>query len=105
MFEALKGRLEASKAALESKGLRVNIKEKMMTSSENTGMVTTVGKFPWAVCRKGVDSNSIICRFCRCCVNKRCTLSDGFADVGCIRDVVVLEANWKRKASLNVRHV
>ena len=93
MFEALKGRLEASKAALELQGLRVNIKTKMMTSSENTGMVTTVGKFPCAVCRKSVDSNSIIFRFCRCCVNKRCTLSYGFAGVGCIRDVVVLKVN------------
>ena len=28
-----------------------------------------------------------------------------FAGVGCIRNVVVLEVNWKRIGSLNIRHV
>ena len=31
------------------------------------------GKFPYAVCRKDVDNNSILCQLCRCWVHKRCS--------------------------------
>ena len=55
------------------KGLRVNIKKtKTMINSENAGKVTVEGKFPCAVCRKGVGSNSSLCQFCRCWVHKGC---------------------------------
>ena len=73
--EGLNGRLKACKGALESKGLGVNVnKTKMMISCENvgTGKVALEGKFPCAVYRKGVGSNSILCQFCRCLVDKRC---------------------------------
>ena len=59
--------MEAWNGALESKGLRVNIKKtKMKINSENAGQVTVEDKFPYAVCRKGVGSNSILSQFCRC---------------------------------------
>ena len=57
--------------------MRVNVKKtKTMISSENTGKVTIEGKFPCAVCRKGVGSNSIPCQFCRNWVQKRCSDRD-----------------------------
>ena len=54
--------------------MRVNFKKtKMMLSSETTGKATMKGKFPSAVCRKGVGSNFTLCQFCRCSVHKRCS--------------------------------
>ena len=44
-----------------------------MISSENAKMVIMEGKFPCAVCRKGVVINSILCQFCRCWVHKGCS--------------------------------
>ena len=45
----------------------------MKLSIENAGKVTIEGKFPCAVCRKGIGSNSILSQFCRCRVHKRCS--------------------------------
>ena len=76
-LEGLKRTLEAWKGTLESKGLKVCVMNmKGMISSENTGKVSKEGKFCCAVSSKGVGSN---------------TSSVSFTDVGCIRDVVVLE--------------
>ena len=45
-----KGRQETWKGALESKGMRVNLKKtKNMISSENAGKVTLEGKFPCTI--------------------------------------------------------
>ena len=46
---------------------------KMMISSENAAKVIIKGKFCCAVCRKGVDSNSILSQFCWYWVHKRCS--------------------------------
>ena len=60
-------RLEAWKGILETKGLRVNVKKtRVMITSKNTEKLTEEGKFPLAVWRKSVGSNSILCQFCRC---------------------------------------
>ena len=37
-----------------------------MITSKNTEKLTEEGKFPLAVWRKSVGSNSILCQFCRC---------------------------------------
>ena len=72
-LEHLKGRLEAWKRILESKALRSNAKKtKKMIISEINRKVTEEGKFPGAVCRKSIDINSILCKFYRCWVHKRC---------------------------------
>ena len=42
-----------------------------MISSENDGKITEHLRFPWAVCRKGVGSNSILYHFCRSWVHNR----------------------------------
>ena len=70
-LEGLKDRLKAWKGALESKGSRINVKKtKKMISSEN-GQKVAENKFPCAISRKGVGSNSILWPFCRCWVHKR----------------------------------
>ena len=45
----------------------------MVISSENAVTVSVEGKFPIAVCRQCVGSNSILFQFCRRWVHKRCT--------------------------------
>ena len=45
----------------------------MMISSKNAGKVTIKDKFPCALCRKSIASNSIFSQFCRCRVHKRCS--------------------------------
>ena len=44
---------------------------KTIISSENSVNDTVELEFPCAVCRKGVHSNSILCKFCGCWVNKK----------------------------------
>ena len=65
-LEGLKGRLEVWKGPLESKGVRVKLKAKMIIGSESTGKVIMQAKFPRAACRKRVGTNSILYQFCRC---------------------------------------
>ena len=77
-LEDLKGRLEAWKGALELKGSRLNVKKtKMVKRSENVGKITEESKFFCTVCRKDIDSISILCTFCRCYVHKRCICISG----------------------------
>ena len=45
----------------------------MIVSSRNVGKVREESKFPFAIGRRGVDANSIICQFCKCLVHKRCS--------------------------------
>ena len=57
-----------------AKGLGVNVKKKkMMINSKTAEKITEKSKFPCAVCRKGVENNSILCLFCRCWEHKRCS--------------------------------
>ena len=62
----------------------------MVLSSKNAGKVTMEGKFLCAVYKKGVGSSSILCHICIAM---------------CITHIVVLEVNWKRATSLNLRQV
>ena len=64
----------AWKTSIESKGLRVNLgKTKVMISGTKRGKAFPEGKFPCGVCLKGVASNSIFCKYCKCWVHKRCS--------------------------------
>ena len=59
---------------LSSKGLRVNVdKTKVMISREGGGTVVVEGRWPCAVCRKGVGSNSVRCSRCAQWVHHRCS--------------------------------
>ena len=72
--EGLTEKLENWKHALESKGLRVNLKKtKVMVSNYNLGEKREEGKYPCGVCSKGVGSNSIYCKTCKHWVHKRCS--------------------------------
>ena len=55
------------------KGLRVNVKKEIMISTETTGKIIEKSKFPFAVCKKGVRSYSILCLFCSCWVHNGCS--------------------------------
>ena len=62
------------KNGLESKGLKVNIgKTKVMISGRDLYTWQTSGKYPCAVCRKGVTNNSIFCSGCSFWVLKKCS--------------------------------
>ena len=62
------------KAGMEDKGLRVNMgKTKVMRCSVDAGQVQKSGKYPCAVCSKGVGTNAIWCMTCRAWVHKKCS--------------------------------
>ena len=59
---------------MEKKGLRVNAgKTKIMICGTGLDLLQSSGEFPCAVCRTGVDSNSIFCNGCRHWVHKKCS--------------------------------
>ena len=62
------------KEAREKKGLRVNAgKTKIMICGTGLDFLQSSGKFPCAVCRTGVGSNSIFCNGCKHWVHKTCS--------------------------------
>ena len=64
-------RLLTWKEAMEKKGLRVNAgKTKIMICGTGLDLLQSSGKFPCAVCRTGVGSNSIFCNGCKHWVHK-----------------------------------
>ena len=59
---------------MEQKGLRVNMpKTKILISGVGLDVLKDSGKFPCAVCRKGVGANSILCTGCHLWVHKGCS--------------------------------
>jgi len=62
------------KDEMAAKGLRVNVsKTKVMHCKVGSGQKEVSGKYPCAVCRKGVGVNSIVCTVCKKWVHKRCS--------------------------------
>ena len=61
-FEGLMTKMEVWKNGLESNGLKLNMgKTKVMILVREVHTLQTSGKYPIAVCRKGVEKNSIFC--------------------------------------------
>ena len=59
---------------MEEKGLRVNAgKTEIMICGTGMNLLQSSGKFPCAVCRTGVGSNSIFCKGCKHWVHKKCS--------------------------------
>ena len=55
-------------------GLRVNMKKtKFLVSAAGQDVLKDSGRFPCAVCRKGVGANSILCSSCDLWVHKKCS--------------------------------
>ena len=72
-LELLKVKILKWKMGMEEKGLRVNMgKTKIMHCADGSGQVKESGKWPCAVCRKGVGANSIMCTTCNAWVHKKC---------------------------------
>ena len=62
------------KAAMERKGLKVNVKKtKGMTTSDSNRRPSVAAIDPCGVCRQRVGVNSIRCTACMCWVHKRCS--------------------------------
>ena len=71
-------RLRDWKKRMEDRGLRVSMpKTKCMVSGEGLDVLEDEGKYPCAVCRKGVGSNSIHCTSCLHWVHHKCSLIEG----------------------------
>ena len=49
----------------------------MIINFENVGKITEKGKFPCAVCRKGVGSNSILCQSSGCWLHNKFSVIRG----------------------------
>jgi hypothetical protein len=69
----LSEKLRKWKAALESKGLKVNMKKTKIMLGEDSNLAQETGKHPCPVCKKGVGRNSIQCRTCKGWVHKKCS--------------------------------
>ena len=66
LLESPKNINQFSKANMEEKGLRVNMKKtKILVSGLGLDQLQNSGKYPCAVCRRGVRSNSIRCSQCK----------------------------------------
>ena len=65
-------RLLTWKEAMEKKGLNAG-KTKIMICGMGLDLLQSSGKFPCAVCRTGVGSNSIFCNGCKHWVQKKCS--------------------------------
>jgi len=75
--EELIKRLNEWKDNLESKGMRVSInKSKIMKSEERQERQNAV-RWPYWVCSKGVDSNSLQCTSSQKWVHKKCSCING----------------------------
>ena len=73
-LEGCIAKLRAWKSSMERKGLRVNMKKtKIMVSGIGLDLLQDTGKFPCAVCRRGVGANSISCSKCKMWVHKKCS--------------------------------
>jgi len=73
-MDGLKEKMNKWKECMEAKGLKVNIgKTKVMASGKACGEVERTGKWPCAVCRKGVGVNSIQCTMCAEWVHRKCS--------------------------------
>ena len=71
--EKLLEKLKRWEEGLENKGLRVNMgKTKVMKCQVRVGLKEDSGKWPCAVCRKGVVSNSFECIQCKKWVHQAC---------------------------------
>ena len=71
-------KLETWKNGMECKGLRVNMKKtKVMVSGVGLDVLKDSGKYPCAVCRRGVGNNSIKCSQCKMWVHKKCSRISG----------------------------
>ena len=67
-------KLKTWKKGMEAKGLKANMtKTKLMISGPELNLLRDSGKYPCAVCRKGVGSNAIYCTGCAHWVHKRCS--------------------------------
>ena len=89
-FEGLMTKMAIWKNGLESKGLKVNMgKTKVMISSRDLHTLQSSGKYPCAICRKGVGKNWIFCSGCSFWVHKKCSDIPGRlvedTDFGCRR--------------------
>ena len=72
--EELREKVLRWKECMELKSLKVNIeKTKVMRSGKSGGEIVKTGRWPCAVCGKGVWANSIQCSDCCGWVHKRCS--------------------------------
>ena len=70
--EELREKVLRWKECMDLKGLKVNIeKTKVMRSGKSGGEIVKTGRWPCAVCGKGVGANSIQCTDCCGWVHKR----------------------------------
>ena len=49
------------------------VKTKVMRCSDELSVAKESGKFPCAICSKGVGSNSVCCAKCKMWVHKKCS--------------------------------
>ena len=72
-LEDLKERFQRWRDALESKGLRINIRKTKMMVSGAEGEVVRSRVYPCGICGKRVMSKTVWCTLCKKWIHERCT--------------------------------
>ena len=95
-------RLLIWKEAMEKKGLRVNAgKTKVLICGTGLDLLQSSGECPGAVCRTGVDNNSIYCNDCKLWMHKKCS---GLQQLTPNPDYRCVQGAWEMPALLTVDH-
>ena len=76
-LEELLEKLKRWKNGLEKKGLKVNMGKTKIMMEDRRDIVQPTGKYPCAICKKGVGGNSIRCRKCGMWVHGKCSKIKG----------------------------
>jgi len=72
-MEELLEKLKRWKNGLERKGLKVNMGKTKIMMEDRRDTVHPTGRYPCAICKKGVGGNSIRCRKCGKWVHGKCS--------------------------------
>ena len=72
-LEDLRERFQRWRSALESKGMKVNIRKTKMMVSDAEGEIVRSKVDPCGICGKRVMSNAVLCTVCKKWIHARCT--------------------------------
>ena len=88
------------RSAMEVCGMKINVsKTKLLISGKEPPSTSTTGRYPCAICSRGVGANSILCTRCNLWCHKRCIGLSTFAG---IQNYVCLKCNGARVSSNSV---
>ena len=100
-LEDLRESFQRWRGALESKGMKVNIRKTKMMVSGAEGEIVRSKVDSCGICGKKVMSNAVLCTVCKKWIHARCAqtkkVSSSFAQRLSAEDVKILKTAWKNQ--------